>query len=71
MNDFLERSARLEHLGDAELLELGGIFVGDDSADYDENVRHIFFAKQLQDARHNSIVRARQNGQANDLYVLL
>jgi len=61
MNDSLERSARLEHFGNAQLLQLGCIFVGDDSADDDENIRHLLFAKQLHDARHNSIVRARQN----------
>src|SRR5580704_17821424 len=71
LHDRIEGSTRLEDGGDAFLLKRFYILVGDDATHDDPDVVHILFTQQFHDARHNGVVRAGEDGEADDLHVLL
>ena len=70
-HDGVERGAGLEDGGDALPLERGGVFVGNDAADDHLHVGHVLLAQQFHHARHDGVVRAGKNGQADHLHVFL
>ena len=70
-NDRARRRAGGEHLGNAVLLQLAHVVVGDRSADDNEHVLRTLFAQQREDARHEGHVRAGEYGDADGVGVLL
>src|SRR5260370_18229401 len=71
VDDALERRARGEELGHALLLQRGDVVVGDDAAAEDHDVGGLAPFQLLNDGGKQSHVRARMDGQADDLRVLL
>ena len=67
----LGRRAGREHLGHAELLELGDVLRGDRAADRDDDVAGVLLAQQLDDARDERHVGAGEDAQADGVGVLL
>ena len=70
-NDVLRGCARQEDLGDAHLFEAGGVGVGNRAAENHGDVLHPFLAQQLHEPRAERVVRAAQDGQTDDVHVLL
>src|SRR4051794_19881042 len=71
VDDVLRRRTRREHLGDAELLELGDVVRRDRPAHREQHVVDALRAQQLDDPRHERHVRAGQDRQADRVGVLL
>ena len=71
VDDRLRRRARREDLGDAELLELRDVLVGDRPADHDDDVAGVLLVEQLDHLRHERHVRAGEDRQADRVRVLL
>jgi len=67
----LERSAGLKYGGYSEIFQMFGILIRNDASHQDDHVVHLFLFQQLHQARHNGIVRARQDRKPDDLDILL
>src|SRR5215471_19249194 len=70
-NDVIHRSPGLEDRGYAPLFEIRNVLVGNDSADDNEHIVHSIVSQEIHHARHDGIVRARENRKADYLYVFL
>src|SRR5271154_4379705 len=66
-----EGRAGLKHRGHPLALQRFGVLIWDDTADDNQDIGHLFLAKQFHKARHNRIVRAGQNRKPDYLHVLL
>ena len=71
VDDLRDRRAGREDLGDALLLERGHVLARDRAADDDEHVLDAVLAQPLEDPRHERHVRAREDGDADGVRVLL
>src|SRR3954454_11714605 len=71
VDDRLRRGARREHLRHTELLELRDVVGRDRAAHGQQHVVDALLAQELDDARHQGHVRARQDRQADGVGVLL
>src|ERR1700730_17528352 len=69
--NLFERGSGLEYSRDTQLLELGGVLVWNYTSDGDQDVVHALFAQQLHDAGHDRIMGSGEDGQSDDLDVLL
>src|SRR5579864_9003163 len=69
--NLFERGSGLEYSRDAQLLELGGVLVWNYTSDGDQDVVHALFAQQLHDAGHDRVMGSGEDGQSDDLDVLL
>src|ERR1043166_6791799 len=70
-NDGLSGSAGKKNLSDAGLLQGGDIGFGNDAADEDGHVVHAFFAQEFHELRADGVVRAGEDGEADDVDVFL
>ncbi len=61
----------MEDFCHTKFLQFERVIAGDRTTHDDQHIRHIFFAQQFHNSRHNRFVSARQNGEANDLHILL
>src|SRR5688500_2788308 len=68
---FCRRGARAEQLADTQRLELLHVFFRNDAAADDEYVIGVFLLQQLDDARKQRHVRARENRQGYDVDIFL
>src|SRR5215210_4812268 len=68
---FLRRCSWGKDLADAELFELRDVFFGDGAADEHEDVRGLVLFEELDYARHERHVGAREHGDADGVGVLL
>src|SRR4051812_34294940 len=69
--DGVQRGARREELGDADLLELGDVGVGDDAAAEHHDLAQAPLPQELHHAREERHVGAREQRQADGVGVLL
>ena len=70
-DDVLGGSSGEEDFGDAGLLQGGNVGGGDDAADEDGDVGHAFVVEEFHELRADGIVRAGENGEADDVDVFL
>src|SRR5580658_5103414 len=66
-----ERGSGLEHSRDAQLLQLGSVLVRNYTSDGHQDVLHAFLPQQLHHPWNDRIVRSREDGQSDNLDVLL
>ena len=71
IDDVLGGGAGEKDFGDACFLEWRYVGFGDDAADEDGDVVHAFVAKQIHQLGANGVVRAGEDGEADDVNVLL
>jgi acetyl-CoA carboxylase alpha subunit len=71
LGDRGHRGTRGEDLGDAHLLELGDVAVGDDAATEDEDIVEVAFLQQREHTGEQRHVRPRQERQPHRIGVLL
>src|SRR5260370_11644254 len=69
--NLFERGSGLEYSRDTQLLELGGVLVWNYTSDGDQDVVHTPFAQQLHDAGHDRVMGSGEDGESDDLNVLL
>src|SRR5215813_6412489 len=71
LDNVLRGSAWEKDLGDAGLLEGGNVGFGNDAPDEDGDVVHAFFVKQFHKLGADGVVRAGEDGEADDVDVFL
>src|SRR5208282_117979 len=71
LHDVVHRGAGLEDGGHADFLEPFDILIGDDAADHYHHIIHFVLLQQVHHARHDGVVRAREDRQPDDLHVFL
>src|SRR5215203_289822 len=71
INDVLHGGTRTEHPRYANRLQRRQVGIRDDAAEHHEHVGEPFFAKEVHQTRADRVVRARQNGQADDIGIFL
>ena len=69
--DVVHRSSGLKDCCDTEFFQGFHILIGNDSADHDQNIVHLVLAQQVHYARHDRVMRARKNGEANHMHIFL
>src|ERR1700726_505217 len=69
--NLFERGSGVEYSRDAQLLELGGVLVWNYTSDHDQDVVHALFAQQLHNPGHYRTRGAGQDGESDNLDVLL
>ena len=70
-DDVLGVGAGEKNFGDACLLEGGNIGFGNDAADEDHDVVHIFFVEEVHELRAEGVVRAAEDREADDVDIFL
>src|SRR5690348_2415337 len=70
-NDVVHRGARLEHGGNAGLLQILNIHVGNDAADQQEHVVHFVLLQKVVHARHDGVMSTAEDRQSDDIDVFL
>jgi len=71
VDDVLRGGSGEENFSDACFFEVGNIGFGNDAADEDGDVLHAFVVEQGHKLRAEGVVRAGENGEADDVNVLL
>src|SRR5262249_44042306 len=71
LDNVLRGSGWEKDLGDAGLLEGGNVGFGNDASDEDGDVVHAFFVKQFHKLGADGVVRAGEDGEADDVDVFL
>jgi hypothetical protein len=71
VDDVLRRGAGEENFSDTGSFQLGNIGFGNDAADQDSYILHAFVVEQGHELGAERVVRAGENGEANDVNVLL
>src|SRR6266481_3999592 len=71
VDDILSGSAGEEDFGDAGLLQCRNVGFGDDAADKDGDVVHAFVTEELHELGADGVVRAGENGKADNVDVFL
>src|SRR5690348_6974220 len=71
VDDVLGGSAGKKNFGDANFFQRGDVGFRNDAADEDSDVVHPFFAEEFHEAGAESVVRAGEDGEADDVHVFL
>jgi len=71
VDDVLSGCAGQEDFSDPRSLEIGDVGFRDDAAEKHGHVVHAFFAEQIHQLRADSVVGAREDGEADDVDILL
>src|SRR5271169_857908 len=70
-DDAIHGSPRLKHRRNSCVFEGFHVLVGNDAAHQQQHVIHLVLPEQVHHARHDGVVRPRQNAEADDVHVFL
>ncbi len=71
LHDVIHRSAGLKDCRHADFLEAFDVLIGDNAADQHQHVIHFILLEQVHNARHDRVVRTRENRESDDLNIFL